>query len=446
VNLKSVFLVHEGNLFAMKKFTLLLLIAVLALGFSLAQAQEPVELRITWYDDGNEGEVLRDLLDRFEEENPDITVVIDTVDYAQGIQQTLPLQIQAGEGPDIARITAFTGLTDYYLDMRDLVEDPEYWDESFPEVVMQAMRPEDDTEGLYGFPTQFTITGPFINRTLFEQAGIPVPSDENDAVTWQEWTDAAVQVAEATDTPYAIAIDRSGHRVAGPAISTGATFLDEEGNVTIDTPGFREFASLMVDWHTNDITPAEVWISSSDSYAAAADYFINGQLVVYMSGSWQIGNFATNIGDSFDWEAVPNPTGEGGSTGMPGGAVLMAIKDTEHPEEVARVMDYLAQFEQQQEFAARTLFIPGHLGLAEEGVEYDTDNELAKNALNVFLSQLPSISEQAYDLNFHPQNSAIFNAIRDRLGQVLTGELTLDEAIERMQQDADDAIAAANEG
>jgi ABC-type glycerol-3-phosphate transport system substrate-binding protein len=107
----------------MKKFSILLVLAVLALGFSLVQAQDPVELRITWYDDGNEGEVLRDILDRFEEENPDITVVIDTVDYAQGIQQTLPLQIQAGEGPDIARITAFTGLTDYYLDMRDLVED-----------------------------------------------------------------------------------------------------------------------------------------------------------------------------------------------------------------------------------------------------------------------------------------------------------------------------------
>lgn len=429
----------------MKKFSSLFVLILLALSFSLTQAQDPVELRITWYDDGNEGEVLRDLLDRFEAENPDITVVIDTVDYAQGILQTLPLQIQAGEGPDIARITSFTGLTDYYLDMRDLVEDPEYWDESFPPVVMQAMRPEGDEDGLYGFPTQFTITGPFINRTLFEQAGIPVPSDENDAVTWEEWTEAARQVAEATETPFAIAIDRTGHRVAGPALSMGATFLDEEGNLTIDTPGFRSFANLLIGWHEEDITPGEVWIANSGNYAPAADYFINGQLVFYMAGSWQIGNFAANIGDNFDWEAVPNPTGDGGSTGIPGGAVLMAIKDTEHPEEVARVMDYLAQFEQQQEFAARTLFIPGHLGLVEAGVEYETDVEAAKDALNVFLAQLPNLSEQAYALNFHPQNTAIFNAIRDRLGQVLTGELSLDEAIERMQQDADDAIAAASE-
>jgi alpha-1,4-digalacturonate transport system substrate-binding protein len=121
----------------------------------------------------------------------------------------------------------------------------------------------------------------------------------------------------------------------------------------------------------------------------------------------------------------------------------MALKETQHPNEVARVMDYLVQHDQQAEFAAKTLFIPGHLGLAAEGVEYETDNASAKQSLNMFLSQLPNISEQAYQLNFHPQNSAIFNAIRDRLAQVLTGELTLDDAIVRMQQDADAAIAAA---
>ena len=45
------------------------------------------------------------LLDRFEAENPDIKVVIDTVPYAQGILESLPLQLEAGEGPDMARVT-----------------------------------------------------------------------------------------------------------------------------------------------------------------------------------------------------------------------------------------------------------------------------------------------------------------------------------------------------
>src|SRR6185369_11382725 len=131
----------------------------------------------------------------------------------------------------------------------------------------------------------------------FEQAGVDVPSDSSDAVTWQEWTDAAKKVAEATDTPYAIAMDRSGHRFAGPAISEGATFFDKDGNVTIDSPGFRDMANLLIGWHTDAITPAEVWAGNSGTYAAATDFFLNGQTVFYMAGSWQVGNFEANIGD-----------------------------------------------------------------------------------------------------------------------------------------------------
>ena len=82
-----------------------------------ASAGEAVTLRITWYDDGSEGIVLRDLLDRFEADNPDIKVVIDTVPYAQGILESLPLQLEAGEGPDIARVTNLKTLAPHWLDL-----------------------------------------------------------------------------------------------------------------------------------------------------------------------------------------------------------------------------------------------------------------------------------------------------------------------------------------
>ncbi|GIL08975.1 MAG: sugar ABC transporter substrate-binding protein [Chloroflexota bacterium] len=419
-----------------------LLAALLLMVVAPLSAQEPVELRITWYDDGNEGAVLRDLLDRFEAENPDIKVVIDTVAYTVILEQ-LPLQIQAGEGPDMARITNFPGLVGEYLDMRPYLPDAEYWETSFPAIVLQAMRAEDDTAGIYGYPTQFTVTGPFINRTLFEQANIDVPSDSGEPVSWEEWTAVARQVAEATETPYAIAMDRTGHRFAGPAMSMGATYFDADGSITIDSPGFRAMAEILFGWHTDGITPAEVWLGSGGSYAAAADFFINGQLVLYMSGSWQVGRFSNDIADAFDWEVIPNPTGPGGSTGMPGGAALMAIGSTKHPEEVARVMDWLVQEEQMREFTARTLFIPGHLGLGE--VAYDTDLPAAQQALNAFAAEVPKLQEQAYQLNFHPQNFVVFNETRDRLSQVMLDELTLDEAIERIQQAVDDAVAAAQQ-
>ncbi|MCU0513182.1 MAG: extracellular solute-binding protein [Anaerolineae bacterium] len=422
----------------MKK--VLLLLALLVLGLTSVAAQDNVELRITWYDDGNEGTVLRELLDRFEAENPGITVIVDTVAYNVVLEQ-LPLQVEAGEGPDMARVTDFAAFRGRYLDLRPLVADAAYWEASFPAAVLQALRSEDDTSAIHGFPNQFTVTGPFINRTLFEQAGIEVPSDTNDAVTWAEWTDITAQVAEATGTPYAIAMDRSGHRFSGPAFSEGATYFNEDGTITMDTPGFRLMAETLIGWHTAGITPAEVWIGSGGSYAAAADFFINGQLVMYMSGSWQIGRFSNDIADAFDWQAVPNPTGEGGSTGMPGGTVMVAFGDTEHPEEVALVMDYLASVEALKEFSERTLFIPGHLGLGE--LDYQTDVEAAKAALTAFVAEVPKLNDQAYELQYGGRAFAINNPIRDRLTQVLTGELTLDEAIARIQQDVDDALAAS---
>jgi len=420
---------------------MIVLALLLVIGVFAVQAQDAVELRVTWYNDGNEGDVLRDLLDRFEAENPDIKVVVDTVPYADGILNALPIQVAAGEAPDMARITDFNAFKGYYLDLRPLVADAAYWDASFPEAVFQAMRTEEDTDQIYGFPNQFTVTGPYINRTLFEQAGIEVPSDSSDAVTWAEWTEAAAAVAEATGTPWAIAIDRSGHRVAGPAFSSGAVVFNEDGSITMDTPGMRAIMEAIVGWHANGLTNPEVWIGSGGNYVAAAPDFVNGQLVMYMAGSWQIGNFATNIGDAFDWEAVPNPTGPGGSTGMPGGTAFVAFAQTEHPAEVARVMDYLASVDALKEFTERTLFIPGHQGLGE--LDFQTDLPAAKTSLEVFAAEALKLSDQAYQLQYGGQAFAINNPIRDRLTQVIIGELSLDEAMARLQQDVDDAIAAA---
>src|ERR1700733_1789085 len=81
-------------------------------GLALAQT----ELRISWYSDRNESEVLRDLLDRFEKANPDIKIVVDNLPY-KAILENLPTQLQTGSGPDMARVTNLGGLSGNYLDL-----------------------------------------------------------------------------------------------------------------------------------------------------------------------------------------------------------------------------------------------------------------------------------------------------------------------------------------
>ncbi len=418
------------------------LVGSVALGAMLSVAVAQTELRITWYNDGNEGEVLRDLLDRFEADNPDIKVVIDTVAY-KAILESLPVQLAAGEGPDMARVTDLGGLQQHYLDLSPHLSDTAYWETNFGPF-LNWLRSNEMPSAIPGFMTQLTVTGPFINKTLFEQAEVAIPGE---GATWDDWAAAAKEVADKLDLAIPLAFDRSGHRVSGPAISMGAGFFAADGGPALVDDGLKMMAQKIYDWHEAGVMAKEHWGSvSGTQYLGANEDFANAQVAMYMSGSWQIGQFEEQIGDAFDWWAVPAPCGPSACTGMPGGAALVALKTSEHPEETAKVMEYLSSEPVMAEFYGRTLFVPAHLGLAEKGVDFQTDNPLAKHALEVFAGAVPSISETAFNLQGYPNNRVMFNALISRLGQAIVGEMTLDEAYERMTDDVAKQIAEKERG
>jgi alpha-1,4-digalacturonate transport system substrate-binding protein len=400
-------------------------------------AMAQTELRMTWYNDGNEGEVMQGLLDGFEAANPDITVVLDVVPYA-AILEGLPIQLAAGQGPDLARVTDLGGLNEYYLDLTPYVSNPDYWEANFGPF-LEWLRPTGNDSAISGFMTQLTVTGPYVNRTLFEQAGVDLPGD---GATWSDWAAAVNKVASALDIPIPMAWDRSGHRVSGPAIAMGAQMFDADGNPALVDQGLMDMATMLYDWHQDGTMSTELWGSVSGStYLGANEDFANASVVMYMSGSWQIPQFAETIGDAFDWWAVPAPCGPAACTGMPGGAALVAMADTEHPEEVGILMEYLSSEENLAEFYGKTLFIPGHLGLAAGGVEFATEDPRARHALETFAGAVPTISPTAFDLQGYPNNRVMFNALISRLGEAIVGELTLEQAFERMSQDVEQQLA-----
>ncbi len=401
-------------------------------------AADSVELRFAYYADGNEAEVMQELLDGFMAANPDVNVILDVVPYST-IDEQLPVQVETGEGPDLARITNFAAFQGELLDLRPYLADPGYFEANFPAPVLAAFRAPGDTSALSGFPDALTVTGPYVNKTLFDQAGIAVPGE---GTSWEEWTEVTKEVAAATGVQYAISVDRTGHRFAGPAMSMGATLIDADGNFTVDTPGFRAYAELLNSWHEEGVTPSEVWLVG-DSLNSCIDFFKSGDLVMCMSGSWQINGVAADVGDAFDWVVVPNPTGAGGSTGVAGGAAVVAFADTEHPEAVAALMEYLIQPENYGAFAGGTLTLPAHTAVASGGVDFELDNASVQAALSAYTAEIPKLQDQAVGLNVHPFAFAYYRNSANRIAQFLTGELTLDQALDRLQQDIDAAIAEA---
>lgn len=413
-------------------------LAVLASG---AIAQDATEVRIMWYSDGNEGEVIADLLDRFEQNNPDIDIVLDNVAY-QVIMEQLPIQLAAGEGPDIARVTNLKAQAEHWIDLRPHVADPAYWDENFGGR-FDWIR-EDGSDAIPGYMTQLTLTGGFANATLFEQAGVELPGP---GATWDEWIEASRQVMEDQGLPAAFAIDRSGHRVAGPAISYGANFIADDGMPAPIDDGAMAYLSRLAEWTEQGLMLPEVWVSAAGTtYRAAADDFINAQIPFYYSGSWQVSNLSSKIGDAFDWVMIGSPCGDAGCSGMAGGAALVGIKYTQHPEEVARVMDFLASEDILREFSERTLFLPAHAGVvAKGGLEFQSDDPLVPPALNAFVAASAETMPAADAMPAWVWANTYYGAIVTRISQVMAGELTMEQARELIDSDVADQVEAAGQ-
>lgn len=389
------------------------------------------DVRIMWYSDGVEGEVMKDLVGRFMKENPGINVILDNVAYSV-IKEQLPVQLEAGNGPDIARVTAIKDNAKHWLDLRPLVKDAKYWDDNFG-AQADWMRP-DGSNQISGFMTQITLTGGFANKTLFEQAGVEIPGPK---ATWDDWAAAAKKVKESQQIPFAMAIDRSGHRITAPMLSYGTNYIGTDGKPAPLDQGARDFLTKFVNWTGEGTFAKDVWVSAAGStYRAAADDFINGQLAFYYSGSWQVANLATKIGNNFDWVAVGSPCGSAACTGMPGGAALVAVKYTKNPKDVATVMDWFAREDVVKEFSERTLFLPGHKGVVDKGgLDFKTDNAQAKAALTKFVEATKTTSETALKLPGWRWSDTVYAAVVTRIGQTLAGELKLDDAFTRIDAD-----------
>ena len=407
---------------------------------ALAANLHAAELRVQCYSDGNECEVTGDIAKRFEAENPGTKITIDKVPYKAVVEQ-LPVQLAAGQGPDIARVADLGGLSKYYLDLTPHLSAAraKAWHDNFSSS-LAWFRTGPADKGIYGLMSQLTVTGAFVNKTLFEQAKVAMPGP---TASWDDWMDAAAKVAKATQTPFAMAMDRSGHRFAPLAVAYGAKIFDSAGKPVIDA-GYQTAAKKFVDWHKAGLMPKEVWGGVGGSqYRDAFEEFANGRVVVYYSGSWQIRRMDTQVTKSFDWAVAPAPCGPAGCTAMPGGAAFVAFKTTRAPAEAAKFLDYLSQDANYRELMARTENIPASLAVAKAGVTYNVSPG-AKAALNAFVADVPKIAKANYELQGYRFNRAVFLPTAQRLGQAVAGEMSTDDALKRIAADMDEQITAAS--
>ncbi len=394
-----------------------------------------VELDLMISDVDAKANIVQELAERYAAENPDVTITLNVVGY-NVIREQLPIQLEAGSGPDLAFVTNLGGLNPHYVDLTPHV-DADAWEAAYGSVLpwYRAGAPD----GIFGFHTEMTVTGPYVNLTMFEEAGVDVPEP---GATWEDWAEATQAVMDGTGSYAGMVMDRSGHRMAGPAMSYGAAYFDGDGNIVVDD-GFKTFSQMMLDWHASGLMPADIWPAVSGSkYANGNEMFFNQDVPFYMSGSWNTGNVQTNVDDKFDWTVVPVPCGPAGCGIMPGGAGLVAFKsgDAEAEEASAKFVAWMGETEQAREWYTRTYAIPAHAELQAEGLDYAGAgaSQSVADGLAAFTAMAAAAAEQtpqAYALQGNPNNFVIFNATTQYLAAAMNDELSLDEAIAKIEEE-----------
>ncbi|MCB2044432.1 MAG: carbohydrate ABC transporter substrate-binding protein, partial [Rhodoferax sp.] len=173
--------------------------------------------------------------------------------------------------------------------------------------------------------------------------------------------------------------------------------------------------------------------------------FKNARVAMVLSGSWQINRLQKDIGNAFDWVAVPNPCGPAACSGIPGGAAWVALKTSKSPKDVGMFLDFLAQEAQYAEFTGKTNNIPAHAGLAKKGVKYPGATPQAQAALSVFSAGVANLSPVAYRFQGYKFNRAIMLPTVTRVTQAIVGEMSTDEAMTKIAADAADAVKQATQ-
>ncbi|TKB88281.1 MAG: carbohydrate ABC transporter substrate-binding protein, partial [Mesorhizobium sp.] len=114
------------------------------------------------------------------------------------------------------------------------------------------------------------------------------------------------------------------------------------------------------------------------------------------------------------------------------------------PKDVAKVMDYLAREDVVKEFSERTLFLPAHKGVVDKGgLKWVSADKNVGPALDKFVKAAGETLPAADALPPWKWANAYFAALVTRVSQVMAGELSLDDAWGRIDQDIADKVAEA---
>ncbi|MCC6319729.1 MAG: sugar ABC transporter substrate-binding protein [Gemmatimonadaceae bacterium] len=402
------------------------LVGALVIVAACGRARAPSgDVQLTMWAFGREGEVVQELMRDFEAAHPGIRVKVQQIPWMAAHEKLLTSYV--GEMlPDIAQlgntwIAEFETL-DALAPLDSLIAGSRSLSRAafFPGIWATNVV----AGRTLGVPWYVDTRLLFYRRDLFERAGILAPPS-----TWDEWLVAMRRVKQLTGTPYGIFLPLSEwNPLVIFAMQAGSPLLTPGGlrGAFTDAP-FRDAFAFYARIFDEGLAPR----AGQQQLANVHQEFARGTFAMYITGPWQLGEFATRMPPALRgaWATAPMPGPRGDSSGisMAGGSSLVMFRGSRHPAEAWALIEWLSQPSTQLEFYR----ISGNLPPTYAAWQ---DPLLANNAhAAAFRTQL----DRLRPLPAVPEWEQVATKVIEYQERVVRGVLTIDQAVVAMNRDVD---------
>jgi raffinose/stachyose/melibiose transport system substrate-binding protein len=404
-------------------------------GIGVAHAQDNKTFNIWWFEDPTsaEGIAWTKALDEFKQKHPDVTVNFQQKTFIQ-LQKAGSMILNSNQAPDIteynkgnatAGLVASSGL----LTPLDDVVKEKGWDKILTPGDLTLSKYDDNgiygSGSIYGISVYGEFVSAFYNKDMFEANGLTVPKTMDDFVADLE----AFKKKGITPLALGGADTSAQHLLYTLALmkADDTWFENYEGlKAPLDTAPLLYAAQTMVDWQNKGyISKNASGLKDPD----AAQLFTSGKAPIYVSGTWNLGTFASTI-KNFKWGQflLPTPKYSVGSTGN-----LWVVPTGAKNKDLA------------YDFINLTLSPKYQTELANDGgVPIAADpstitNPVGKNAAELFTE----ISKKG-GLGFYPDwpVPGFYDVINQKDTGLLSGQLTPQQFVDQLKQTYDAAQAS----
>lgn len=377
-----------------------------------------------YFTDGPDEAATRGLLKEFEAKTGG-TVDLQIVPFAD-LQQSLQARLSGGNAPDVARLADLAPFRDDLMDLSGVVG-KDYANE-FLAGPAAAIK---DGEKIIAVPNDLTMNGPFVNVDLFTKAGVPVPTKWS----WDEMVAAAKKVQAANKTEAGIAIDKSGHRLSTILSQHGTTMVGKDMTNTLDEAKATKAIDSLLTLIKDGTVPKDFWIESGSKYKGANEIFLAQQAPIYISGNWQVAQFAKSA--KFGWKAVPNACAER-CGGFPGGKYTVGLSQSKEPQMAAALVQFLNSKESQAKMDAASMWLPTRNDLIEgEGVTYPERQEDMK----VFTADVAETPADTFDAVASPAFGPSATVLVEEFAKAVAGQQDAATTAKNLKAGIDKVIA-----